>query len=441
MKQHVLVLTTLLAVPFLAGAQVQPSGWWRCTEGDAVYNFHPALTVDGGSVTVDSLTYAEDYTVMAVYQAADDSEEYGIWQLRFDDSTCRSLTTRSIRTASAVIQYEEQNRRGPVITTVQQSAPPREGGGSLLRCPLRVGAADSMGSRIKIAEVMYFDSKIGQQALRRAQSYLAVKYGVTLGPVDYVDGHGSAIWPYRQSRRYHHRLTAVGCDSTYGLRQLRSRSECDSSLLTLAIDTLPDGAYCVAGDDGGALSFGQDGDGEYLQRSWKMHVTHAGSDLSPLRVAVDATLLPGSADSLVLTAGERLYLPDSTVGSQVYYSGIALGEDTLLLRLGRGAALWQLAQGGAKSCRRQASALADGTGGDMESHVYPNPTTGHYRVTVSGARRVSIRIYNLLGTLMATHADGGKESYAFDGSLPTGNAYYVTVVTEEGSQTTKLVVK
>lgn len=72
---------------------------------------------------------------------------------------------------------------------------------------------------------MFFYRRLNTSILRRVQSALAVRYSVTLGPVDYVNGGGSLIWEYADSGLYHHRITGIRCDSTYCVYQLESRSE------------------------------------------------------------------------------------------------------------------------------------------------------------------------------------------------------------------------
>ena len=42
---------------------------------------------------------------------------------------------------------------------------------------------------------------------------------------------------------------------------------------------------------------------------------------------------------------------------------------------------------------------------------------------------------------MTVYNDSDREKYCFEGSLPSGNSYYATITTENGSQTMKLIVK
>ena len=73
--------------------------------------------------------------------------------------------------------------------------------------------------------------------------------------------------------------------------------------------------------------------------------------------------------------------------------------------------------------------------------MYPNPTLGQYTIDVLNAKEVTVKIYNTLGSEILSYSDKDKIAYTFSGTLPHGNVYYVTITTEQGSQTMKLIVK
>ena len=60
---------------------------------------------------------------------------------------------------------------------------------------------------------------------------------------------------------------------------------------------------------------------------------------------------------------------------------------------------------------------------------------------VRGAGWVRVTVHNTLGQEVAAFEDSGRSEYRFQGTLPPDNVYYATIVTERGSQTTKLVTK
>ena len=430
----------LLIFAYTAQAQLTPSYWWKCNNGNTSYNYNPAIVLNNNqNIELDSIPYFEEYTAIVVYHAMGASNEKQVWQLYFSDSNQCGLTTRSIHHGKTTIQYSEDNRPGPIINTLQQTSP-IEADSTLTHCRLVLGASDSMTTHIKVAELMYFEGKPGMGLLRRVQSYLAIKYGVTLGPVNYTDGYGNILWRYNDNKKYHNRIMGVGVDSTYGLVQMRSTSECDSSIITLYADSLMQGRFCLLGDNNGALEFIQDtlSNIEYLSRIWKVNQTLGNNvwDTTHYGIAVDTLLLPANCDSLVLIANDEYYYPDSIADGKLYYNNIVFANDSTFMVLARGRLLWNKIQEKSKQSTSYIDELAR-----ISTQVYPNPSSGHYTIDIDGASEVTVRIHNNLGKELVSYYDKEKSHYSFTGTLPANNVYYVTITTEQGSQTTKLIVK
>jgi len=413
-----------------AAEAVLPAWQWRCVGGDALLNFNPSTTVDSSRALVfDSLPYARDYTVVVVYKPVA-SAEAAVWRLDYDSAAMRGLTTEHILSDNVTIRYTDSTAGIPVINTLRQTAP--DSTAPYVRLTL---GGDTLAGTVKVSEVLYFDRRLGNAMLRRVQGSLAVRYGITLGPVDYVDGMGGKIWPYADSGLYHHRVTGVGRDSTYRLHQLQSRSEMPDPVLTLGTDSLSEGHFLVCGDNGAPLAFGADGDIEVLDRRWRIYGTGDGGDY--FHLAFDTRGFAAPDDSLVLLADGFSFRPDVISPDGVTFRYVVFPSDTGTFTLARGGAFWQtaLSSGSGNGNRR-----GDG-GKTVASSVYPNPSTGSYTIEVTGADWVRVSIYNAQGVLMDSYGDSGQGVYLFNGSLPSGNSYYATVATETGTQTMKLIVK
>lgn len=446
MKQlYKIILAACLLLPYsvVLGQTGQgfptPAFHWKCPSADSLLNFHPATITP---LHFDSIPYAEDYTIVVVYKPIVDTEAT-VWQLVFADSIVRGLTTERILSDSTSIRYSELSDRKPVIHTLRQSAP------NIPTSYVRLSVGDG---NIKVAEVLYFNHRLGNSALRRVQSALAIRYGITLGLVDYIGGNGNRVWQHRRdSAMFHHRITGVGSDTACNLHQLCSRSEMDGSVATLSTDSLPQEAYLLFGDNDAPLTFQQkDGDVETLARQWRVQAS--GAEDFGFSLAFDTRNIPTPTDSLVLLLDGNIVLPSVATTNEVRFNNLWLQSDTCTFTLARGSMLWHLAQSGAKGAKGHGGNGDDNTTKSDDTHtltrssiqafsIFPNPTTGHFNIEVSGARQVQVTIYSLQGKVMATYSDSDRDHYYFKGSLPSGNSYYVTVTTESGSQTMKLVVK
>ncbi|MBV1888008.1 MAG: choice-of-anchor D domain-containing protein, partial [Urechidicola sp.] len=84
----------------------------------------------------------------------------------------------------------------------------------------------------RIAEIITFSSRKDDASLtderNRVQSYLAIKYGITLGvngtSQDYVDSDGTVIWDQSVNSGYNHDIAGIGRDDDSDLSQKQSKT-------------------------------------------------------------------------------------------------------------------------------------------------------------------------------------------------------------------------
>lgn len=406
---------------------VAPTWRWRCNDGNATLNFNPAKIVDSAHTLVfDRIPFARNYTMVVVYKPIIDTES-AVWRLDFDEEAMRGLTTEHIISDNVTIRYSDVTTGNPIINTLRQTAPD-----SVAPYVSLTLGGDSLSGAVKVAEVLYFDHRLNNSMLRRVQSALAVRYGITLGPVDYVDGTGDVIWNYADSGLYHHHITGIGRDTTYNIQQMLSRSEVPGSILTVRTDNLPEGDFFICGDNDAPLSFDYDGEMEILNRRWRINCTDI--DNNEFYLTFDTRSFASTNDSLVLLTEGLAYLPDSISSDAVTYRYVMFPSDTSTFTLARGSIFWQTSMSNGNGVRYRNDA-------SVKSYVYPNPSTGNYTIEVEGADWVNVNIYNAQGVLMDSYSDKDQSQYFFNGSLPSGNSYYATILTETGSQTIKLIVK
>lgn len=409
-----------------------PAWQWRCDSGDATLNSNPAMTVGSGqTITFDSIPYASNYTLVVVYKPTVDYES-AVWRLTYSDNSIRGLTTEHIISNNTHIRYSDTTTGTPVINTLRQSAP--DSTSPTVR--LTIGG-DSLPGSVKIAEILYFDRRLNNAMLRRVQSALAIRYGITLGPVDYVDGRGDVVWKYADSGQYHHRVTGIGRDSTYRLLQLGSRSEMAGSLLTVRADGFTEGMFFVCGDDDAPLEFVMDGQYEVLSRKWR--ISSNDTENNRYRLSFDRGVGATDNDSIVLLVDGYASLPDSLTSQDIIFRNVMFSSDTSTFTLARGNCFWQIAASNVTG--QNGEKHNSGIATTVESNVYPNPSTGNYTIEVTGAEWVKVSIYDIKGRLVGYFNENGRKQYIFDGKLPTGNTYYATITTESGTQTLKLIVK
>lgn len=113
------------------------------------------------------------------------------------------------------------------------------------------GTAESFSG--EMAEVIMFDTDLSTADRRDVETYLAIKYGLTLdiASQDYTVG-GTSIYTHNN---YTNDIAGIGQDDSQGLNQTTSQSSNDATILTLQnASALADGEFLVWGNDAGGLT-------------------------------------------------------------------------------------------------------------------------------------------------------------------------------------------
>lgn len=153
----------------------------------------------------------------------------------------------------------------------------------------------------ELAEVVVFDnSRAGDR--NKIESYLAIKYGLTLndGDYTYVNSDGSSVWTTDST--YKHRITGIGADSGSGLLQKQSVSQEAGALVTIGLNSIEpsnqaqpfspsDKSFLLFADDGGALDYNipLSGTKKRMSRVFKIDKTNWNDAGPGIAVQVDSS--------------------------------------------------------------------------------------------------------------------------------------------------------
>jgi hypothetical protein len=161
-------------------------------------------------------------------------------------------------------------------------------------------------------EIVAYDRELGNQDRQRVESYLALKYGITLDPsVDYLRSGGSIIYPSSGTNSgYVHDIAGIGRDDNSALYQPTSRSQNQGNMITMSNPSaFGNNRFLVWGHNNGDLTSPTNADvgGNIelrLSRVWK--VSKTGTSLGTVSVTVDMSWVPGPE-----TASDLRLLVDS----------------------------------------------------------------------------------------------------------------------------------
>ncbi len=114
--------------------------------------------------------------------------------------------------------------------------------------------------RGRLGELISYNQVLAAEDQQRVESYLALKYGITLdqsAPQDYVSSEPEVIYPARTTHQaFNRNIAGIGRDDEAAFNQNKSRALYGSANITLQHNAAfrKDEAFLVWGDNGGAAS-------------------------------------------------------------------------------------------------------------------------------------------------------------------------------------------
>ncbi|MCO6498774.1 MAG: T9SS type A sorting domain-containing protein [Vicingus serpentipes] len=199
-----------------------------------------------------------------------------------------------------------------------------------------------------IAEVIFYDQQLSAADQQKVESYLAIKYGVTLSndndgnattfeapngnginEGDYVNSSGTVIWDASANSTYHFDVTGIGRDDTSSLNQQKSLSE--NTDATVLIDKGgafgSDNDFIIWGNDNGlkaTTTVNVHPSYTYrLERIWKAQVTGTPGNVT-LKFIIANNNTP--ADYALLIDGIDT---DFSSGATAHTTGASISGDTI----------------------------------------------------------------------------------------------------------------
>ena len=164
-----------------------------------------------------------------------------------------------------------------------------------------IGARSNETDRLNgdIAEIIVYDSELGSSDQRDVESYLALKYGITLDISS--DGYTvGATTLYAVDATFDNDIAGIGQDDSQGLDQTSSQSVNTGAIISIASATSQDdGDFLVWGHNGGTAT---DRTGDYngltnigSARIWKVEET---GDIGTVTITVAKADLPSTVDEI-----------------------------------------------------------------------------------------------------------------------------------------------
>ncbi|MGI2295714.1 chondroitinase-B domain-containing protein [Paenibacillus sp. GXUN7292] len=252
--------------------------------------------------------------------------QYNIWGLHHNAAPVASESV-----------YQSVSRDG---STIGQSNTP------LLPFVGQAGGAMSLGSAVTggsgfdgyMGEFIIFTEALTNEQKRQVETYLAIKYGLTLPAGNYLSA-GSApqvVWNAASQTDFNHNIAGIGRDVIGGLDQRMGRSSSGGASSVQVLIGTPDGAeladkqYLLWGDDGNTDPAAPYGSGHMrLSRTWKAQNT---GGVGNVLIAIPRSAIP--LGGVLLTGSSRDWtqatvtpLTEVSLRGELYYAAEAALAD------------------------------------------------------------------------------------------------------------------
>lgn len=462
-----LLVLTDASAQFFSDA-LQPDLWWKQDtkenpsaknlEATGLINFNETILFDG-SAPVELPFEVDDIsriTFLCVFQSADISREMGVWGTR-NSRKAIMLTTQQVSGPRSVLSYEGGNVAIPVLnTTVQYWGNTVAGDHPAY---IVIGNAGEHGGGIApfqgmIPEYLIFKRVLRKDVRRQLETYLALKYGITLQGVDYLNSQNKVVWDYEKNKAYSYRIAGIGRDDILGLYQKQSTSTVEPEFLTIGagriaasnkLNTaeLNELDFLVWGDNGEPFALQQDPGSSgktfcYFNRRWLMEVAGATASDMTTEVQVDlaeVTIPKGYKPWLII---DRSGKGNFSLASTLEYVSADLFSE-------QGVASFPDVHWDNDYSGSDAFAFAlgpDNLPAVAHFNVFPNPSGGDFRVDIALKEILDIhlRIYRVDGQILKEMVGEGQDRYQFSGFIEDSGVYLIKLETPQGSVSQELII-
>ena len=319
-------------------------------------NNNPALQFSDAAGTLNStldLGKLRSFSLFTVCQESDTASEKIIASLE-NDSIAEMVLTNRRMAALDVYRYAGYNTPQDLFPRIYSYTRNRSSDTVPVSRRLQLGRPPGNqqipASVFKglIPEIILFNRVISPKERRQVESYLALKYGITLNqefPSPYLNSRGEIIWDAELNKAYNRNIAGIGRDDISGLNQSVSESSLTPGLMKIGVSgELKNNSYMLWGDNGKPSRF-EEGTGiRRLEREWKISAfnTSGGkvlletdmlalSEIDPLDEGESFWLMKDRSGTGKYPFGQTDYIqsfPVSSTGGIIRFGPVAIDADT-----------------------------------------------------------------------------------------------------------------
>ncbi len=475
--------------------------------GDTLINYQDCIISDSvfNSIVLDYKLKDEcELTVFSVYRPEASNEACGVWAMTFDTVSVVSISTQDIKDLSnETTIFADSTDNYAVINLLRQKWLNQDIDTSMSE--LRILGSDSLPYyKGSFSEFIVYDTIMRKEDITKVYTYLAIRYGISIYMMDYMNSAGDTIWNYKENEYYSNEVAGIGKDTILNINQKQSSALGGTSILQIHTGDLSDRNidnttllnqydFLIWSDNGKDFTFNQADTLPYdyikgiSHKKWKMCRSGVTAPDINTKLKISAPNLPDSTlVFLVINRDPNLdFLVDSseiimpvdadTLGNfyfqDIYWDVDRSGEDIFAFQYfdlseylennnysnqesDEEEELYNLIVDFVENNPEVLEDTEDETNteealeieeiDDLEYFaVYPNPTTGEFSIEIVQKETTNgkVSILDENSRVINTSSLNGSNRYTLNKTISVKGCYLIVFETEDGTETVKLVVK
>lgn len=402
------------------------------------------------------LTNLSSFTTIVVYQPITAEKEQVIWSTN-NGLKSKMLTTHRVSNAkNGWLTFSDEVKNIPVINTSIQYF--NKNAFNLEKPEFTLGKSNAQKEDLaafegKIAEFIVFNRSINPKEQLVIESYLALKYGITLPSSDYRNAKGELLWSNEKNIEFSNHIAGIGRDDVMQLLQKQSTSTAESHSIIIGAgqlqssntdNTYPlnEGDFLIWGNNNAAPAW-EEVESEkpnnctFLQRKWLMTTTGQTANSIPTSIQWDVSDLNIPTNHQISLVIDRNGQNEFSDNSTFILSSERTDTDLITFQNVQ----WDI----------------DGSGNDHFTfaispiypviteffEVSPNPSQGAITIAVElqQAADVEVNIFDIQGRKLQETLKGKKQNvYSFQSQINSPGVYLVELKTENEKWSKEIII-
>lgn len=300
-----------------------------------------------------------------------------------------------------------------------------------------VAVSDAQNDLTDVYEVIYVNDKFTELDHQQIQTYLSVKYGISLiNPANYVDANGKQIWNSNLNTQYNTNITGVGKSDYFGLNKNETVNSVDKRI-EISTNGFNNNEYLFIGTTNENTSFVKSNDYEILDSSWLVQ-TNTASNLTTLRFNLGSLNSTGTYELLInqsATAFDNanvLKVQGKVEGNQLVFENVMFDAD------GNGFDTFSVGYTTKAKENSRPEIVSN-----SKVNAYPNPANINETVNVAynfgKPTNLNIHVFTVDGRLINKQEMNNVDNHVFETKFSTAGVYLI-VSTYNGEITTNRII-